>query len=200
MNTFPVRYPILFLVILMVLCLLVTGWDFAFVQNEDHFWSALNLSASLREKIAGAGGVTGEGELNAEAGSILEIDGEFGLPNVDSPSFNLGNVYLMGWSTETGLTVSQRCELVAIGIKDSSGNCRFDFPQRIVQHFSTRLAGPFGDGYELKKEKESDPIIVTLLKNPCRLCLAFGVPVQAARSFRLYFDGSEHSIIVDILK
>jgi hypothetical protein len=103
---------------------------------------------------------------------------------------------LTRWSTETGLTVSRRCELVAIGIKGDDGNCYYNFPHRIVRKFSTRLADRTGNGYELKKGEESDPAVVTLLKNPARLCLAFGVTVKAARNFNIYFDGSEYSIAV----
>lgn len=196
MKTRPLRYPILFLAISVELCFIVASGSFASAQNKDQNWSALNLSATLRETIAGAGGATGEGDLNAELGSILEVNGEFGLSNIESPSISLADIYLTGWVTEDGLTVLRRCELVAIGTKDNSGNCRYDYPQRIVQHFSTRLAGPTGDGFELKKAEKSDPTIVTLLKNPCRLCFAFGVPVKAARSFTLYFGGVEYSIAV----
>jgi hypothetical protein len=190
------RYHILFLVVTAGLCLFLAGWYSASAQNKGRSWSASNLSAVFREKIAGAGGAAGGGEVKAESGSILEIAGEFGLLKEDSPSVSLPNIYLTGWSTEAGLTVSRRCELLAIGIKGNDGNCYYNFPHTIVQQFSTRLADPTGNGYELKKGKEDAPVVVALLKNPARLCLAFGVPVKTARDFKLYFDGSEYSIAV----
>jgi hypothetical protein len=44
-----------------------------------------------------------------------------------------------------------------------------------------------GNGYSLGRKTEQEPLEITLLKNPTRLCLAFFIPESAGGRMTLHF-------------
>ena len=175
----------------IALCLLL-GYHLTSAQKKQSGWHASNLHASFSQGIAGKGG-----SVKADSGSsILEVSGKFRFHNATAPSVNIPKIYLKGWLTDAGLSANQRRELLAIGLKGRDGSRYYIFPHTIVRKFSTRLEDAAGNGIEFKKGEETEPAVVTLLKNPGELWLAFGVPSETTQSFTLCFDGVDYLISI----
>lgn len=164
-------------------------------QGAASPWTASDLAAKLTVEI------TGEGKLTAEAqGRIAEVTGSFDRAGAAAPSIALSDVNVTGFVTQDGLTVPQRSGAVAVGIKDNTGTCSYLFPHTRVRGVSSRLEDAAGNGFELKKDRENDPAVVTLLKRPTALCLAFRVPERLLRNIKLRLGSNEFTVAVTSAK
>ncbi len=166
------------------------------MQGAASPWTASDLGARLTLEITGS-----EGKLTAEArGRIAEVTGSFDRAGAVAPSIAVSDVNVTGFVTQDGLTVSQRSGAVGVGIEDNTKTCSYLFPHTRVRGVSSRLEDAAGHGFELKKERENDPAVVTLLKRPTVLCLAFQVPDRSLRNIKLRLGSNEFTIAVTSAK
>ncbi len=161
-------------------------------QGTSSVWTASDLLATPTTTVSG-----GEGKLTADAGArLVEVTGAIDRGGTAAPSAALSDVNLSGWVTRDGLTVSRRSVVMAVGIKDNTGTCSYLFPHVRVRGVSSRLADAAGNGFELKKEGENDPAVITLLKRPTQLCLAFQIPARPLRTVTLRLGSNDFKVPV----
>jgi hypothetical protein len=106
----------------------------------------------------------------------LKIDEVFVKPSAEAPLAELRAVGIGGANgcSSYVITIYMRDSAIPVGI--------FVDPSGFV---TTKDAA--GNGYRLGRKTEQDPLEVTLLKNPTRLCLAFFVPESAGGKMTLHF-------------
>jgi hypothetical protein len=161
-------------------------------QARSSGWTASGLAATPRQTVEGR-----DGEIKAELGSrLVEVTGSFDRAGDSLLSIVLADVYLSGWVAQNGLAVSQRSETKGVGIKGNAPSCSYVFPHIMVRGITSRLADAGGNGFELKKKQESDPVILTLLRRPTQLCLVFAIPSQPVRAVTLRVASEEFKILV----
>lgn len=93
--------------------------------------------------------------------------------------------------------MSARAELLAVGIGGTNGCSPYSYgsPEGIVRGFVTTKDAA-GNGYRLGRKTEQDPLEITLLKNPTRLCLAFFVPESAGGEMTLHFGDATVPVLL----
>lgn len=150
-------------------------------QPAGDSWYVEQAGTVLIQRIIGS-----SAEAKAEPGSaILEVVGTFGHRGNDRPSLTVPEINVTIAADVKALTTSQRFPLLAVGLRGSDEKCHYDFPHTLVRGVTTQLEDAVGNGYELKKDKEADPAVVTWKKNPSRLCFAFNVPGGSTKAAAL---------------
>lgn len=142
-------------------------------QPKNH-WSAAQLSVEFQDGMIGAPprvAVTGPYKFHMQVKGVFSSSDEREL-TLEAKQIRVDNALNDGM-------------LVGIGLVDLVGTCHYELLPGLVSGFVTTTND--GGGFRLGREKEGEPVTVTLQKNPSALCLAFYAAPQPPVKRRLMF-------------
>ncbi|MFH1092501.1 MAG: hypothetical protein V1742_13125 [Pseudomonadota bacterium] len=164
--------------ILMLLCVPRAG---AAQSN----WSGTDLNAVLKQEVTGSS-MAGKVTMTADPGSkILEVVGSFGSRNPKNASGPIDDIFVLA----SGKDKPGKSRVVAIGLVGKTGECSYLFPKDFKGYIKISYEAT-GDGYQIGRDKEDDPFRISLLKNPCRLCMIFLI-LEGPDELKLRFFDSD---------
>jgi hypothetical protein len=141
-------------------------------------WSAREVTARRLEQLD-----AGSSRLVPNAGiRVLEVSALLGSADPSRLTVKTHEAFVKPSA------MSARAELLAVGIGGPNGCSPYSYmmTEGLVRGFVTTKDAA-GNGYSLGRKTEQDPLEITLLKNPTRLCLAFFVPESAGGKMTLHF-------------
>ncbi len=174
---------------LMAVTLLISSHLFA----QDNVWDITNIKSSIMMEISGnVADMTIK--RTAQEGSIVEIRGMFSARSGGRVGLDIMAITLSGTTVEHGITINWEVSPIAIGL-DLGTQCNYLFPDIIIEG-AVRQSSIKGGEYELGREKEDSPLILTIIAHPTPLCLAFPAPVTSQGQMFLKF-GTTNIVVPD---
>lgn len=182
--------PITVLTILLLFCVFcISGTNANGAQKG--VWQADNLEAAIVTEISG------ERETKTVDNNRNIIEVKIRIKPADSSSRDLKTkeIVLEGKSIANNKSVGWKLEPVGIGIVGNNGKCFYQFPHTLIKGtvgMSVATAGEF----KLSREKEGAPAVITLVKSPTHICLAFSVPEGGSEKMKLHLANSRFPLSV----
>jgi hypothetical protein len=141
-------------------------------------WSAREVTARRLEQLD-----AGSSRLVPNAGiRVLEVSALLASADPSRLTLKVEEVYVKP-SAE-----APRAELLAVGMGGTDGCLPFSYMlTKGIVRGSVISTDRAGNGYGLGRKTEQDPLEITFIKSPTRLCLAFFVPASARSKMTLHF-------------
>ncbi len=155
-------------------CYFVTGTAAAAQKSG---WRAGKLEAVTVGEIQGERGI----RIAADNGILIVVRGKVKPFDSSRPGLKTGEIILEGRSAAAG---TWKAEPIAIGLVKRDNRCFFQFPDAIIK--GTESLGVLSAGeIRLSREAKGAPMVVTLIKSPANICLAFRAPRDMTGKLRL---------------
>jgi hypothetical protein len=142
-------------------------------KSKSKSWVVTDVTTSIENKIPGLQNV----EVTPNKGmKVLEVIGTFSKKDDIQQPTKVDEVFVTKEKTSTKVT--------GVGLM-SGGQCKYEFPERIIRG-SVGFETPSG-GYQFERKEKTDPMTFVLKKNPSQLCFSFIVPEELKGNLSFHF-------------
>lgn len=139
-------------------------------------WKVEDVKSSLKESIKFM-----FQEFKPKEGILLEITGTFTATDLKNASLDTSEIFL----TITSGAQTKKIELTGIGIVGEDGKTGYIIPEMVSKGGATITQG--SQVFKFNREEKEGPVVVTILRDSTRLCLAFIVPQDSKEEYELQF-------------
>lgn len=182
--------PITILTLLILFCSFCISVTMANAAQKGA-WQAENLEAAIVTEIRGERDTITE-DKNKD---IIEVKASIKPRDPSSQNLKTKEIILEGKTITNSKSVAWKLEPVAIGIVGKNNTCFYQFPHTLVKGavgMSIASAGEF----KLSREKEGAPAVVSLIKSPTHICLAFSATQGGNGKLTLHLANSRFPVNV----
>jgi len=154
------------LILSFFLCIFVTRANAA----QKGAWQAENPEAAIVAEIRGENSsLTEDNNRN-----IIEVKARIKPHDSSSRDLKTKEIILEG-KTIVNKSVAWKLEPVGIGMVGNNNKCFYQFPHTLIKGAEGLSIASAGE-IKLSREKEGAPAVVSLIKSPTHICLAFSAP------------------------
>lgn len=152
-------------------------------------WQANNPEAAIVGEIQGEM----EKRVSDDKSIIIEVKTRTKPFDPSRPGLKIKEIILEGKSATPSKSTTWKAEPIGIGIVGKNNACFYQFPDTLVKGAES-MSIPSAGEIKLSREKEGVPAVVTLLKSPTHICLAFRVQRGVTGKLKLHLADSRFPV------
>ena len=152
-------------------------------------WQAENLEAAIVAELRGENSTLTEDKNK----NIIEVKARIKPHDSSSRDLKTKEIILEGKTIAGNKSVAWKLEPVGIGIVGNNNKCFYQFPHTLLKGAVGMSIASAGE-IKLSREKEGAPAVVSLIKSPTHLCLAFSAPQGGNGKMTLHLADSQFPV------
>jgi hypothetical protein len=154
-------------------------------------WQADNLEAAFVSEIRGER----ETKTADKNGNIIEVKVKVRPSASSGPNMKIKDIMLEGKTIANNRPEVWKLKPVGIGIVGNNNACFYQFPHTLIKGMVGMSVASAGE-FKLSREKEGAPAVITLVKSPTHICLAFVASKGGIGKMKLHLANNRFPVSV----